>query len=232
MKAALLIAATASVVSVGFVSWTPFFGCQSSASGGLMVTHPMGKFGPTKSLKMHLTPSEKSTAAATMMVLLTKHCSGGWLPRKSLHVVQFINNLKAKAANLKATASTDSAYWYPQENGCTGPHHEANVNAMIKEAGEKESKTPLDQPSLESWDEFLELLNLIMHTALKYTVCETTTTEPCNWLSSQSTCSSIGQWQLPMATPSSPMNSLTNSSRRYWSKWSWLCLSCGKPGVF
>lgn len=94
---------------------------------------------------------------------------GGWLPYDLSRIDSWIRELKQRAEenprDLIAPIQSfkDMVYQDPVLSG--------NVNSMFADAWVQRKKTPLGTPEVRSFDEFLVLLNQIMHEAPEYTVC-------------------------------------------------------------
>jgi len=114
------------------------------------------------------------------VMLRSTHRSGGWLPKDSRVVSQYITNLGKKAKenpqplikpvqNLKDMVNED-----PSLCGL--------VAEMFSQAALAKSKTPDFEKSVDSWEEFIVLLNHIVTTqAPRYTICsqKTDPLDPC-----------------------------------------------------
>eukprot|EP00978_Attheya_sp_CCMP212_P030765 scaffold114338_cov55-Attheya_sp.AAC.1 len=129
---------------------------------------------------------------------LTKHRSGGWLPRDSRAVANYIEKLRGEAAK-----NPQDLVEPVQTLGDMIKEDKAMLkltNEMFNEAAKIESKDPLGNASVKDLDEFLSLLNVIVtNVSPEFTLCK-------NETGSEEACGLIGfpinallDW--PMATP-------------------------------
>ncbi len=98
------------------------------------------------------------------------HRLGGWLPRHHQHVDGWIRQLKAKAARRpRPLVKPIRAF---REMVYSDPVLYGAVAAMFAEARLLRKRTPLGNPEVKTFEEFLTLLNAIMTTAPEYYECK------------------------------------------------------------
>lgn len=88
---------------------------------------------------------------------------GGWVPQDQAHIRRWIARLKHYVTQQSKPLAAPIAELRDLVNG--DPLLHAQANAMFREAWRHEHLTPLGQIEVQSFDEFLALLNGIMTTA-------------------------------------------------------------------
>lgn len=101
---------------------------------------------------------------------------GQWLPSRAL-IRLYVLKLKKKCA-AKGAVEYIQPVRELAEMVKNDPVLDASTNAMFVEALAYDNQDPTGAPAVESWDEFLMLLNEIMHTAPEFTIEKGTNSSP------------------------------------------------------
>ena len=152
---------------------------------------------------------------------LGRNRAGRWLPKDPEHLSNWISDLISEAdANPRQLIKPIQELKEIVDSDLT---LNVAVYAMFAEAIEKRKYTPLGTPELKNFDQFLVLLNHIMHTAPEFTECKNNKggEEPCGLIGFP--INALLDW--PMATDSGYVvfaNSLFNQQFKrilvHWSK--------------
>ncbi len=94
---------------------------------------------------------------------LNKSRPGGWIPQDGAHVERWIRRIKHYVNQQPRAQVPPIAELRDLVNADPALH--AQAEAMFKEAWRHKHQTPLGQPEVRSFEEFLGLLNGIMTTS-------------------------------------------------------------------
>jgi phosphatidylserine decarboxylase len=155
------------------------------------------------------------------MTQIRRFRAGGWLPHNLSHVDSWIRDLKKRVAEHPQPLVPPIQEF--KDMVSHDPVLSGAIDTMFKEAELLKQQTPLGNPEVKDFDEFLRLLNGIMTQAPQYTECPDSrgAEEPCGLIGFP--INALLDW--PMGTQSGYnvfANELVNQQFRkilkYWSK--------------